>query len=277
MAFRKNLLAILTVLTILFNSFIVFTEVGTAKSKELDNVLAQIEKNLLAGERQETELEGLIINGVVYADDVPKIPDNLVKAAVKKKLDEIKNSIEITEEELGGLSQEEYKKVAIMLIEGMYKQPKPMIYWEDDKKTASIMYEVENVYEGLDGNFKRMGKEKDEVDQADLKVEGKIKKYLEQSTQKGNKINPEILSNLPGKVQSLFDEYNLSKIVAARSISIIHNDIYDAEISKYDGSESLDDILDTYRQWIESKTNEREEETKFEDYKYPADLVYYIP
>jgi len=73
-----------------------------------------------------------------------------------------------------------------------------------------------------------------------MKVKDKIIRYLNQSIQKGNKVSSKILEQLPGEVDKLFIESNVSQIVAGRVLASYHENIYvpdeeHADADHYDG------------------------------------------
>jgi hypothetical protein len=103
---------------------------------------------------------------------LPKMTNALVKAAVTKRLNDIRVATEIKEKELGGLTKEDYKKISTQLIDKITTIGKGYLYWEVDLKSIVLTFGVcdddYEEFEGLVGNFNKMGKEKDEVSQVDL-------------------------------------------------------------------------------------------------------------
>lgn len=262
----RKLIAIPLLLALLINCFAQSHMAIAAQTKDIDNALALIEKTLLASEVQEKELSGYIRNGIAYAEETPKISKKQINAAVKKKLNEIKVYIEIAEEKYGGLSKEEYKMIADQLIYQMYGTT-PLIYWKD-KKTVEVRYKIDPYFTGLVGNLKRNGKA-DNIN-TDTKVAEAITGYFTQAIEKGNKINANIQKVLPDKAEKLLKEYTVSEIETARIIAGIHQRIYE-NTKDYNGSETITDILASYRYSIESTIENREKEKLYEEYVYPSD------
>jgi hypothetical protein len=121
-----------------------------------------------------------------------------------------------------------------------------------------------------------MGKEKDDVNPADLRVKNKITRYLNQFIQKGNKIAPEVLETFPGEVERLFIEYNLSRIEAAVALSRIHDEIYNPQLNdpsadQYDGSNSIEALVESCGATLSTTRTAREQGKKMEYYQYRED------
>lgn len=257
-----------------------------SNDKALDSIFAKLEKEFLQYKKDEViPLENL---GAIITDEnqerwertSKKISDSQIKAAAERKLNDIRAAVEIKEEELGGLSQQDYKIISDHLNDELFFARGSSYGWDYDGKVVSLDLSVydDDLYsfKGLAGNFAKMGKEKDQADSAELHVKDKIVRYLNQSIQKGNKVSKEILDKLPGEVENLFIERNLSKIMVGRILSEIHADIYtpDDENSyadHYDGSESIEDIIESYGALISNRQSDRDNEKLVEYYEYPED------
>lgn len=271
----RKICAILLLLVLVFSSNSVFAASCFSNDKSLDAAFKQMEKAFMASEQQNYTVE-LTPGGSsdFVAKMLPEMTDAAMKAAVEKTLNNTRVQIELREEELGGLTKEDYQKISTQLIDGI-KINKGFFKYEEDLKSVYLSFgiggdEFVEFYD-LTGKFAGMGPEKDKVDPADLEVKSKVARYLEQSRQMGNKIAPEVIKKLPGMVDKLFKELRPSKIVAARTIARIHWDIYEADPESYDGSESLESIIDDYQWMYEMFQREREDERKVEYFKFPAD------
>jgi len=275
--YMKKLLALLVVLVFLLNSSSIFAASYFTNNKELDATFAQLEKTFLKSEQVYIPLncEFDPITGPVVKEKLPKMTSAVLKAAVDERLNDIRAAIEIQEEELGGLSKDEYKMISEQLIhKSIIKGGE--FYWEEGNKTVWLTFGLADddfeEFEGLIGNFKRMGKEKDEVSQANLdQVDEGVKKYFNQSIQAGNKISPEIMKSLPGMIESLFKEEQLSKYISSCILSRIHDNIYNLDYVKFNGSESIESIMERYQSMIKSFQEGRDYERQIEDYKFLAD------
>jgi len=278
---------IITLLTNYSASFAASSDSYFSNDKELDSIFAELEKEFLQYHRDEViPLEELIPIGTdedlknIKPRPTKKMTDAQVKAAAEKKLNDIRVAIEVKEEELGGFSQQEYRIISEYLAYKTFFTRNSDYGWDYDGKAVSLYLSLASDkdivdFKGLAGNLARMGKEKDQVDQADLQVKDKITRYLNQSIQKGNKVSPEIMEKLPGEVEKLFNESSLSKIIAARVLADIHRDIYhliEEDINNhYDGSQSIEEILESYKASIELTQMYREDEEKEEYYEYASD------
>ena len=271
----KKICAVLLILVLLFNGSPVFAASCFTNNAALDAAFAQLEKAFMASEQQNYTLE--ITRGGktdFKAKMLPKMTNAMIKAAVTEVLNDIRFQIELKEEELGGLTKEDYKNISTQLINGI-KINKGFFQYEEDQKSVVLSFgiggrEFER-FDNLKGNFAGMGSEKDEVCPADLEVKNKVARYIEQSKQKGKKFSPEIANNLPDSVDRLFKELQPSKIVAAQAISRIHLDIYDEYATQYDGSESLESIIEDCRSMFEMLQGTREDEKKVEDHTFQND------
>ena len=246
--------------TLLFNGLSVFADTGASKSKDLDNIFVQLEKYFLAAEREDK-----------------KITDKQVQAAAQRKLNEVKAAVEMTEEKLGALTQDEYKQIALQLTEQMYRSTKywverPYAYWNDDN-LVEMQYNVEYLFDDIDGAINRMGKAKDEVDPADFtKVKAKLQYYIQKSVQQGNRFTDSITKNLPGEVEKLVLEEKPSKIVLARSMADFYDMLLNVNLVSFDGTESMDAILEHFQIYLEINKDSREREIPYESYVFPSDL-----
>jgi hypothetical protein len=260
-----------------------------SNNKALDSTFSKMEKTFLKYEIDETiPLKEMQIIGTKEEEkDIKprpkkKITGAQVRAAAEKRLNTIKVAVEIKEEELGGLTQQDYKTISEQFDWKLFFAKRSSFGWDYDAKIVSLYLdtsssnELENIT-GLTGNFANMGVEKDEVYPEDLRVSGKITRYLKQSMQKGNKVDSEILAKLPGEVEKLFIESNLSRIEAGRLLANIHKDIYtpnpfnSSDADNYDGSKSLESIIESYTYDIKNCRDSREDEKKIEYYRYTAD------
>ncbi len=273
----KKLFSLLIVLVLLLNSPLAFAASYFTNNKDLDATFAQLEKIFLKSEQVYIPLESEFdpITGPVVKEKLPKMTPAVLKAAVDERLNDIRVAIEIEEERLGGFSKEEYKMISEQLLHKSIIK-RGQFYWEKGNKTVWLTFGLADddfeEFEGLVGSFKRMGKEKDEVNQTDLdQVDERITKYFNQSIKAGNKVSPEIIKNLPSKLESLFKEHKLSKIITSQLLSVIHENIYKTEVETFDGSESIESIIDGYEFTIEMFLKDRDYERQIEDYKFPAD------
>ncbi len=256
-----------------------------SNNKALDSTFQKLEKEFLHYKKDEIipiEVDEVItdLSQQEINNNSKKITDAQVKAATQKKLNDIRAAIEIKEEELGGLSQQEYKIISdhinqqLLLAKGSY------FGWDYDGKYVSLHWNANDDelynFKGLVGNFARMGKEKDQVSQADLLVKNKIVQYLNQSIQRGNKVSTNILSQLPDKVEKLFVEQELSKIEASKALARIHYEIYntddrDFDAIHYDGSTPIEEIVEDYEISIKWTREAREKEKELEYFEYSDD------
>lgn len=256
-----------------------------SNNKALDSTFQKLEKEFLKYERD--EVIPLRSMGPVITDKnqpriqrtSKKITDAQVKEAAQKRLNEIRVEIELKEEELGGLSQQEYKIISDHFEQQLVHLAGSGYGWDFDGKYVSLYLnayddELYNI-KGLTGNLARMGKEKDQVDQADLHIKNKIIRYLNQSMQKGNKVSTLVLNQLPDKAEKLFVERGLSKVVAARALAMIHDDIFnpyeEAGKTRYDGSVSTDEIIEIYEYWTEQMQRQRDDDKKKEYFEFSED------
>lgn len=253
-----------------------------SQNPALNSIFQQMEKQFLQYPKDEViplEYYELIGDEEDKKDTVTrtvkKITDQQKTAAAERKLNEIRANIEIKEEELGGFSAQEYKIIADHFAQLMQIAKGSSYGWDTEGKTVSFYLDVDEdrfyTFTGLVGNFARMGKEKDQVSQSDLLVKDKITRYLNQSIQKGNKVGADVLQELPGEVENLFVGQGLSKIVASRALSVIHDDIINPEQTLYDGSESVEDLIDSIAIGVKWAVQDRETEMQQEYFEYPAD------
>lgn len=268
-------------------SFAASSESYFSNDKALDGIFAKLEKEFLKYKKDEViplkDLGAIITDGSkpTIKRTSKKISDNQMKAAAQAALNNIRVAVEVKEEELGGLSSQEYKIIADHLEQQIFFARNSDYGWDYDGKIVELNTRFSEFNEWLrfkqiPGNFGRMSKEKDEVNPADLQVGDKIVRYLNQSIQKGNKVSPVILEQLPGAVEKLFNESNLSKIMVGRILSEIHADIYtpadeDSDADHYDGSKSIDEIIESYGALISNRESDRNNEKLIEYYEYPED------
>ncbi|HWT75950.1 MAG TPA: transglutaminase domain-containing protein [Mobilitalea sp.] len=276
----KKIVFIVIVFAAIFTASIstAYAESYFTNNVALDSTFNEMKKEFLEFDKDEViplESYGLVLDGESNKKvklQTKKISEKQIKAAAERKLNEIRVIVEIKEEELGGLTKQDYQMISEHFEQQMLLAKNSEYGWDTSGKTVSLYLDVyeDNFYdlEGLVGNFKTMGKEKDEVNQADLKVSEKITRYLNQSKQKGNKVSSKILQKLPGKVEQMFLENELSQIVALRMLADIHKSIYYLEADLYDGSESIDDIIKSYEAGIYWKISDRDEEKLLEYYEY---------
>ncbi len=273
----KKLLVLLITFTLLFTSTSVFAASDFINNKELDATFAELEKAFLKSEQVYMPLNCLFdpITGPVFDEVLPQMTDAVLKAAVEERLNEIRVALEIEEERLGGLSKEEYKMISDQLLQKC-KTNSGEFYWEEGNKTVWLTFGLSDdefvEFEGLVGNFERMNsKEKDTVSQADLQVADRIRRYLNQSVQVGNTVSPDIIKELPGKLDILFKELQPPKFIASKAIAKIHEHIYDTWVERFDGSESVESVVENYRSMIEEYMEDRDYDRQIENFKFPAD------
>lgn len=257
-------------------------------NKNLDGIFKKMKEEFLKYPKDELlpiTGDGWVIIGDPKVTPKPrkskKISDKLLPAAAEKKLNDIKAIMEIKEEELGGFTQKDCKLITEHFTSKLLLAKDSDYGWGYDEKVHLYLgVNMDDLCEvkGLTGKLAKMGKAKDQVDAADLKVSSKITKYLNQSIQRGNKVSKEILNKLPGEVEKLFIEKNVSKIVAARTLSRIHSFIY-APYSEYqsdfkyeyDGTVSIESIIEDYEIEIRWQQEDREKEKKLEYFEYSND------
>ncbi len=273
----KKISAFLLIFVLLLNTSSVLAESSTkyfTNNKALDATFAQVEKAFMASEQQNYTLE--ITRGGktdFKAKMLPKMPADKIKAAVTKEIDTMKLAIELKEEELGGLTSEDYKKISTQILDAL-KTTKSYFYYEEDM-TVTLSFGIAGdefyEFENLTGNFVNMGYKKDEVNPADFEVKSQVARYINQSLLLGNKISVEIIKDLPEKTEQLFKEMKPSRIVAAEAIASIHSDICKPEWLKYDGTETLETIIEEYQAMLEGIQGDREKDKKVEYFKFPKD------
>ncbi len=252
-----------------------------SNNKALDSMFAKLEKIFAKYEKDEVirpEYMEIITDSSQKSDPWPtkKITSAQMKAAAAKELNTMKVEIEIIEERLGGLSAQEYKIIEDHINELLFFAKDSSYGWDFDGKIVSLYISWDEEYDlynfkGVVGNFARMGKEKDQVDPATLKVKDKITRYLNQSIQKGNKVGKKVLEKLPGEVEKLFIEYDLSKIEAARALADLHKDIYAPEWDSYDGTDTVEELIESIESGLYWVRYYREREKLIEFYEYPKD------
>lgn len=274
----KKLLVFLIVLALSLNCTPIFAASDFINNPALDATFAQLEETFLKSE----QVDYMSLNGVfdpiygIKEEKLPKMTDAVIKAAVNERLNEIKVAIEMKEERLGGFSKEEYKMISEQLIHKSVTNS-GQFFWEEDNKTVWLTFGLADdefeEFEGLVGNFKRMSsKEKDEVNQADLEVKDRTKRYLNQSIKAGHTVSPEIMEKLPGRLDSLFKELQPSKVIASKAMAVIHENIYETWVEKFDGSEPVESVVEGYKSMLEEFMEDRDSDRKYEEYKFPADL-----
>ncbi|MDF2986240.1 MAG: hypothetical protein K0R50_1750 [Eubacterium sp.] len=287
---KKLITFILGVIVTLFMGYsATYAESYFSNNKALDSIFTKLEKEFL--QYKVDEVIPLRDMGEIITDEnqprlkrtSKKISASQVKAAAQKELNDIRTGIEIMEEELGGLTQEDYKSIEDHIIHEMFFAKNSDFGWDFDGKTVQLYFSLSQVdkwlsFKDVTGNFGKMDKEKDQVNpaySANLQVKDKVIRYLKQSMQQGKKVSPEILEKLPGEVEKLFTENNLSPIVAARLLARIHVDIYGDDTGNtyenYDGSESVEEITEKYSGLMSVIEEVRETEKKLEYYEYPED------
>ena len=273
----KKIKVLLMIMVFLFTCFSFYSSASTSpfiNNTALDATFAQVEKVFLASEQQNYTLE--ITRGGktdFKAKMLPKMPANLIKAAVTREMNIMKLEIELREEELGGLTKEDYKKISTQILEALVTD-KGHFQYEDDQKSVVLSFGVggDDFYEfyDLSGNFKNMGRAKDEINATDFEVKNDVARYINQALQLGKKISPEIAKDLPEKTEKLFKEIKPSRIVAADAISRIHRDICESESTEY-GTKSSESIIEDYREMLEDLQEDREEQKKVEYFEFPKD------
>lgn len=284
---KLSALIIVAIMVLLIGYSTVSAESYFSNDKALDSIFAKLEKEFLQYKKDEViPLESM---GAIITDESQprikrtskKISDSQVKAAVQKALNDIRVAVEIKEEELGGLTQQDYKIITDHITQQIFFAKNSEFGWDFDGKFVQLYFDLSEAHEwanfkGLSGNFAKMGKEKDQTEPEDLKVRNKIIRYLNQSIQKGNKVSQEIMEQLPDEVEKLFIEYNLSKIEAARVLAEFHEEIYTPQIDnsyadQYDGSKSIEELIESYGASIRRTRGDRETEKKLEYYEYSED------
>ncbi len=274
----RKVMFILILMVFLFTGFSVFASSDTSyfkNNKALDATFAQVEKVFLASEQQNYTLE--ITRGGktdFKAKMLPKMPAELIKAAVNKEINTMKLEIELKEEELGGLTGDDYKKISNQIL-GALITDKGYFTYEKDLKSVVLSFGIagDDFYEfdDLTGKFASMGYEKDEVNPADFEVKSLVARYINQSLQLGNKISAELIKGLPEKTEQLFEEMRPSRIVAAQTIATIHRDICKPDWVKYDGTDSLESVIEEYQDMLEGIQENREVDKKVEYFKFQND------
>ena len=271
-------LFIVMIMVFLFTGFSAFASSNTSyflNNKALDSTFKQVEKVFMASEQQNYILE--ITRGGktdFKAKMLPEMSAASIKAAVTKEINLMKLAIELEEEELGGFTSDDYKKISTQIQDALITTKSFFIY-EEDQKTVTLSFGIagDEFYEfdNLTGNFAKMGYAKDEVNPGDFEVKSRIARYINQSLQLGNKVSAEIIKGLPEKTEQLFKEIKPSRIVAAKAIAGIHSDLCKPEWLKYDGTETLDYIMEEYQAMLEGVQEDREEDKKAEYFKFPKD------
>lgn len=278
---------IVTLLTSYSTSFAAPSQSYFTNDKALDGIFSKLEKEFLKYKKDEViplkDLGEIIPDGSkpTIKRTSKKISDSQVKAAAKAALNDLRVAVEVKEEELGGLSDQEYNIISEYLEQQLFFSRNSDYGWDFEGKNVKLYTEMSKFnewlrFKELEGDFGRAGKEKDEVDPSALQVSDKIVRYLNQSIQKGNKVSPQILEQLPEAVEKLFTESNLSKIMVGRILSEIHADIYtpddeNSDADHYDGSKSVDEIIESYGALISNRTGDRNGEKLIEYYEYPED------
>ncbi|MEO3946014.1 transglutaminase domain-containing protein [Gorillibacterium sp. CAU 1737] len=276
------LAVLMTVMAVLPSSNAAAATSYFSHNPALNSIFQQMEKQFLKFPNDEVvplefyELAGDESERNTVKRTVKKISEQQRKDAVARHLNEIRAEIEIKEEELGGLSAQDYKRIADHLTQQMLLTQGSDFGWNVAGTRVSlhlnVNYDAFYNFPGLVGNFAGMGKEKDQVSQADLLVKNKVNRYLNQAIQKGNKIGADILKRLPGEVEKVFVEQQTSKLVTYRVLSVLHDDIFNPEDeSRYDGSESVEDFIESFEVWVSSEALDREVEMRMEYFQYPAD------
>ncbi len=274
----KKISAFLLIFVLLFNTSSVLAVSDTSyftNNKALDTTFEKLKKAFMASEQKDWPIE---VDADVFKGKksikVPKMTDALIEKAVTKVLNDIKVYIEIEEERLGGLTKEDYEKISAQLIHGTIVS-KGYLYWDKDMKyiilTFGIGGDEYEEFDNLTGNFANMGSVLDEVYTEDLEVKADIERYIKQSIQKGNKFSSEMVNKLPDRIDSLFKELQLTKILAAQTIAEIHRDIYACDLKKFDGSESLDSIIESYQSIIGMRQENRQELIKIKKFTFSND------
>lgn len=286
------LLVLLAVLLTVYSSSFATAAASSSpyfsNDKALDAIFAKLEKEFLQYEKDEViplrNLGEIVPDGTkpTIKRTSKKITDAQLKAAAQRALNELRVAVEIKEEYLGGLSPQEYKVIEDKLNQKIYLSKNIGNYgWDFEGKTVSLYADLSDFTEWLrfkemTGNYGRMGKEKDQVDPAAFKVKDKITRYLNQSIQKGNTVSPKILEKLPAEVENLFIERNLTKIMVSRILSEIHDSIFTIEegnssADRFDGTQSVEELIESFWYLINSREGEREQQKQIEYYQYPED------
>ncbi len=286
---KKSSVFIMVVLAIMLASYSAsFAESYFSNNPALNSIFATLEKTFLQYKRDEV-IPLRSLGAIITDPNEPritrtskKITDAQVKAAAEKALNDIRVAVEIKEEELGGLTPADYKIIADHFTDQIFWAKNSDYGWDFDGKYVQLYFDLGVPHEwdyikNLTGNFAKMGKEKDEVNPADLKVKNKIIRYLNQSMQKGNKIAPEVMEKFPGEVERLFIEYDLSRIEAAAALSRLHDEIYNPQLDnsyadQYDGSTSIEDLVESCEATLRITRSEREQQKKIDYYQYQADV-----
>lgn len=277
------LLAVMSVLSLVPGRTASAAAAYFSQNAALNSIFQQMEKQFLAFPNDEVvplESYELVEDNDPLRNSikrtVKKISDQQQKTAAERKLNEIRARIEIKEEELGGLSQQEYKEITDHLAQQMLLAKGSSFGWNTEGTTVSFYLDVNEDgfydFKGLTGNFARMGKEKDQVNPSSLLVKSKIDRYLNQSIQLGDKVGPDILTQLPDEVEKLFVAQQPSAIVASQVLSVIHDSILIPEDINYDGSLTVEELVDHISTWMEWAVQERDAEKSLENYTYPADV-----
>lgn len=115
-----------------------------SNNKELDGLFKKLEKEFLQYEKDEViPLKSL---GAIITDEkqerikrtTKKMSEKQVKEAAEKKLNEIRVMIEIKEEELGGLSKEEYKIISDHLTRQLQLAKGSSYVWDFEGKNVYV-------------------------------------------------------------------------------------------------------------------------------------------
>lgn len=285
--FKKVSLSFILILILAF--FVNSTTCNAASyysnNKELDSIFKKMEKEFLSYKKDEVipkEYYSLIVTEEDRKNNKPsptkKISVSQMKAAAQKQLNEIRVHIEIKEEELGGLTKQDYKMIEDKLEKVLLLSENSTYGWNTKGNIVSLYvnglyedYDAWNFYRDLKGKFVDMGEEKDQVNPSNKNIKDRIVKYLNQSSDKGNKVSSQIISKLPGEVDNLFKEKNMSHIVVERSMAEIHDLIYNVDYYKFDGTDSVDDLIESFDYLLDRNASSREDEKKFEYFNYPKD------
>ena len=285
----KKTAAILMIFVIMLMAGVSQSSASTyfSHNKALDGIFQKMEKEFL--QYKKVEVVPLKSLGAIITEEnkdkvkpitrvTQKISDAQMKAAAQKLLNEIQVEIEILENLYGGLTAKDYKKIEDHLSLQLFLASKTSDYgWDTDGKNVALYLDVNDqifwdFYSlGMEGKFAAMGKEKDQPYPADLQVKAKVTRYLNQSIQKGNKVSPEILAKLPDAIEALFKENDVSYIIASWVLSEIQDSIYNPEYESYDGSESLESILESFQASINVRGMDRADELLYENFDYPKD------
>lgn len=269
------------VLILLVNHNVSYAASYFTNDKALDGVLKKLEKQFLTFEKDEllsrTYYELLPEEEREKLGSRPskKISEKQKLAACETVMNRIKAALEIESVKIGGFTSKDYQKIENQLTTVLYLSAGSNYCWDIEGKYVYLYVDAheDQLYEfrGLEGKFSTMGKEKDQVDQAALKVKDKISRYLNQSIQLGNDVSKDILKNLPAATEKLFIERASSKIVVARTLSRIYDSIIFPDYYLYDGSESVESLIDHYDYLLSSYEEERNEEKTTEYYDFKQD------